>query len=118
MKVVWYKCKGNVWCYLDKVIADHPSIAGLKGIYIIWTGEKELKVLRVGYGTISEEINSNRNNLAIRAFFHLGVLISWAEVPEENIEGILEYLMKKLKPKFYNNPNNTKQISINFPWNH
>ena len=46
----WIKCTGDVWCKLNSINLDHEHFNGKNGIYIIWHGGSESKVVYVGKG--------------------------------------------------------------------
>ena len=116
MELVWFKCKGRVWCELNKVDADHPNLEGVKGVYIIWRGEKEHSVLRINHGTIVKEIMKNKKDHAIIAFSRFGVYVTWAAVPEEYIKNVHSYLDKILNPIIKDEAPNSMPLEVNLPW--
>ena len=54
MNLNWIKCQGNVWCKLYSVNLDHDHFNGKNGVYIIWHGGTEPKVVYVGQGKYQE----------------------------------------------------------------
>jgi hypothetical protein len=117
MEVEWYKCQGNIWCELNKVDIYHKFLDGLSGIYIIWYGGKEDRtVLRIGLGNIRQELESNKNDIAIQAFSKYNLQVSWAEVPLLKKKNILVWLNQKLNPKFKDNLPSAKPVETNLPW--
>jgi hypothetical protein len=115
MLLEWYKCRGGVWCELNKIDLDHKYIRKLEGVYVIWSGRQERKILRVGSGNIRSELTNNKKDLSILAFFHLGVYVSWAEVDSKE-NNIVTYLTTKLGPTIEVKLPNAQPISVNLPW--
>lgn len=116
MKIDWYKCEGDIWCDLEKVDAANKLFNQLDGVYVIWIGSLNRTVLRIGHGNIRSQISANKNDLAVRAFSHLGVYITWCKVSENNQKGIHAYLSKTMFPKIMDNVPKVNQIEVNLPW--
>lgn len=117
MIIDWCKCEPGVWCNLNKVDADHKNLKSVHGVYILWHGDVERTILLIGYGNIREEIVKNKNDIAVQAFSHLGVNISWAEVSSFKKKSVLAFLYNKLKPKIItDDPPKGSGTEVNLPW--
>jgi hypothetical protein len=113
----WYKCMGEVWCDLNRVDADHQNIAGISGAYIIWHGsDADHTVIKVGYGVVSKELKSNKDDIAVQAFAKYGLKVSWAEVPKSKLKGCAKYLTTSLKPKITEDIPKAKPFEVTSPW--
>ncbi len=116
MEVEWYKCQGDIWCDLNKVDADHKYLKGVDGIMIIWSS-KDRNVLKVDIGKISNLIKENKADIAIQAFAHLGLFVTWTDdVPMLKKNQVYSYLVTELKPKFLDEPAKKSPLAINLPW--
>lgn len=116
MHVDWYKCQGNVWCELNKIDAEHKYIKGLDGIIIIWSGEDK-NVLKVAKGNVSSEIKKNKEDIAVQAFSHLGLFVTWTDdVSMFNKSNVYSFLINKLKPKFVEDEPKKSGEEVNLPW--
>lgn len=113
----WHKCVGDIWCSLYKVDANHKNLRGFTGIYIIWAGkfEGERTVLYCGYDDIRKTILHYKEDIAIKAFEHLGVYISWADAPASKKKKITNYLIKKLSPKMSATIEKGGELEVNLP---
>lgn len=117
MEVDWIQCKGGVWCDLFKVDLNHSIFDGLDGVYIIWHGnDQNRQILRVGYGNIRQELQENKNDLAMQAFAHLGVRVTWAEISSLKRKGVNFYLNRELEPSLEKPYPNAMAMSVNLPW--
>ncbi|MFP4369168.1 MAG: hypothetical protein ACOC2K_02405 [Bacteroidota bacterium] len=116
MKVEWYRCTGWVWCNLYRLDIEHEYLDDLHGVYVIWAGENERKVLKVGRGYIREELKEMKNDLAIQAFSHHGVFVSWAEVSGFTQGGVELFLNNVLSPAISEDTPKALPIKINLPW--
>lgn len=116
MELEWFKCKGNVWCELKKIDLNHKYLSGIKGVYVIWYGEKNRTVLRVGSGNIQTSLIGNRNDIAVMAFASKKVFVSWAEVSMLSRSNVHAYLAQKLNPKFKDDYPDKSPTEVNLPW--
>ncbi len=117
IEVYWYKCKGNIWCELNKIDYKHKNLNGISGAYVLWYDMQTRVIIKVGYGIISEEIEKDINDLAIQAFAKYKPKITWCELFDDEIAPAINYLIMKLNPKI--KPNtipNGKPEEINLPW--
>ena len=115
MEIDWYKCKGDIWCDLNRLDLDHEYLSGLKGVYIIWCGTGDKSVVKIGKGLIPEELRSSREDLAVQAFAKLGLFVSWAEVGAVKRDSVEAYLSIELKPKI-SKPIRKTGTKVNLPW--
>ncbi len=118
MEVLWYKCQGDVWCELNKVDLTTKEMKSLTGVYVIWSGKSASNrlVLRVGSGNIVEELARHKRDLAMMAFFHLGVYVTWAEIPALKRRNVQFYLTTALRPKFEDKVPDLNPVQVNTPW--
>lgn len=113
----WHKCEGDIWCSIYKIDIDHKNIKHFVGQYIIWSGkfENERTVLLIGYGDIRKVILKAREDIAVKAFEHLGVFITWADIPVSKKREIHNYLLKTLSPKMTTKPEKGAELEIDIP---
>lgn len=117
MELDWYKCKGEIWCELNKLDITHRYIKGLIGVYIIWYEMPEKIIVKTGCGNISEELSKNKTDLAIQAFAKYKPKVTWAEVGKKEIEMVCAYINNFLKPKIsQDNLDLSKTVEVNLPW--
>lgn len=117
MEVEWHKCHGNIWCNIFKVDSQHKNIRGFNAQYILWSGkfQGEQNTLVVGYGDISKAVEKYREDIAIKAFEHLGVFITWADIPSSKRKQIHNYLLRKLSPTMTKEKMKGGELEINLP---
>jgi hypothetical protein len=111
MQLSWHKCKGDVWCTFAAVNVGHPAV-GVDGVYIIWKGSQ---VVYVGQGDISERIQAHRGEPQITRF-DPGLLVTWAEVPQEQRSGVENFLANSLDPAVGARRPLGPPIAVNSPW--
>ena len=116
IELEWTKCKGGIWCELNKLDLDHKLLQGLHGVYVLWSGRGDRSILRVGSGKIADELKKNMRELAVIAFFSHGVFVSWAETPLLKTKSIQSYLAMRLNPKIDDGQSNATPIDCNLPW--
>lgn len=117
LEVDWHKCEGNIWCSLYRIDANHKNLSGFTGLYLIWSGkfEGERNVLITGYGDIRKAILHYKEDIAVKAFEHLGVFISWADVPSSKKKSVINYLIKTLSPKMTTKLEKGGETEVNLP---
>ncbi|MBM2813410.1 MAG: hypothetical protein HW421_172 [Ignavibacteria bacterium] len=117
MEVDWYKCKGDVWCELDKIDLEHKYLKGLEGVYIIWSQpEGKRNILKVSFGSIRTELKRDKEDLSLMAFSNYGIFVTWADVSSFKRKGVASYLIDQLKPKFVEKNVQASHIDVNLPW--
>lgn len=116
MAVDWFKCKGGVWCNLFKLDLNHQYLEDINGIFIVWTGVDTISVLQVGSGNIQKELIKIKNDIAMKAFSHLGLYVSWAEVSSIKRSGMELYMIRELNPKMQRTEPNAIPLKVNLPW--
>ena len=105
------------WCALERV--DTSTITATQGVYVIWHGGDEPDTVRVGqafFGTIGEMLERHRTDADILAFRHLGLYVTWADIPDETLlDGVERYLGDALQP-LLGKPPAAEPVPVNLPW--
>ncbi|MGE5479738.1 MAG: hypothetical protein ACM3U1_04830 [Chloroflexota bacterium] len=113
----WFKCKGQVWCDLFKLDLEHEYLQGFSGIYVLWVGDApSRRVLRVGSGNIQKELQAVKKELAMQAFKHLGIRVSWAEISNIKRPGVELYFVQALNPAIITELPRAIPVKENLPW--
>lgn len=116
MATTWYKCKGDIWCELFKLDMDHEVLKKAEGVFIIWSGAKEKKFLKIGSGSIRSGLMSAKSDLAIQAFANIGVFVTWIEVGALKRSGVETYLHNNLRPLIVTSTPKSIPIKVRLPW--
>lgn len=117
MAADWYRCHGHVWCELFKVDLNHKYLRESSGVFVIWTGSDDNpSVLKVGCGPIPKRLSEIKKELAIQAFKHLGLFVSWTEMSSIKQKGVELYLINELTPKMQDEVPKAIPVKINLPW--
>jgi len=116
MATLWYKCQGSIWCELTKLDLQHEVLKKAEGVFIIWSGTKERKVLKVGSGLIRAALMNARTDISIQAFVNHGVFVTWADVGALKRSGVELYLINHLKPLIVPVTPKAIPIKIKLPW--
>jgi hypothetical protein len=93
--VTWVKCHGDVWCHLEWVDLRRVSATG---VYIIWHGGPQPRVVRIGQGDIATRLAAHRNDPQILIYKKDGLMVTWAEVSAAQIDGVERYLANQWVP--------------------
>ena len=107
----WIKCADNKWCPLLHVNLTAIS-EEVCGVYIIWSPQQ---VVRVGQGTIAERLSFQRQNTDVLAYAQQGLFVTWAEVPQSQLDGVELYLSQVFYPETGDRWPNTIPITVNLP---
>ncbi len=118
MKVEWKKCTGKEWCELYRLNTSHDYFQELEGVFIIWyiNDENDRSVLVIGSGNIASQVNTLKEDAAIRAFESHKVFVTWTIVPPKKSKGVTVFLHKKLQPMISNDPPKGFASKVNLPW--
>ncbi len=117
MEIDWYKCKGDIWCELNKLDIDHKYVKGITGVYILWYEVQKIEFVKIGHGKIRDELLNERKELAIQAFAKYKVKVTWAEVSKSKMGQVHAYLEDILKPTISSdNIDKTKKIEVDLPF--
>ena len=116
LNLIWQQCQGNVWCNLNAVDVSHAHFRNMNGVYMIWHGGSEARVVYVGSGDIGQRILEHRNDTRIQAFASLGLFVTWARVEASLQKGVEVYLASHWEPKVGERHPDVAHVAVNFPW--
>ena len=123
MQLKWNMCLGNVWCKLNAVNLEHEHFNNMNGVYIIWHGGTDPKVVYVGQGNIKACIEERRSDPRIQSYNHLDIYVTWARVPQERRDAVESYLVdtwnpivSKTEPEVPPMKVSPPSIEVNSPW--
>ena len=114
--LIWTRCQSEVWCKLNAVNLAHEHFSGIEGVYVIWHGGTEPKVVYVGQGEIKERLHAHRQDSAVQRYAYLGLYVTWAAVPEPDRNGVEAYLADKWNPLVGEIHPDVDPIIVNSPW--
>jgi hypothetical protein len=117
LDLVWTKCQGDVWGSLINIDLTHPYFDKIEGVYIIWHGGRNPRVVRVGQGVVRDKLNVQRKNKAILQYKNSGPLrATWATVDARYRDGVERYLTERLEPLVEDRPLTVLPIEVNLPY--
>ena len=112
----WGKCTGAQWCQLRSLNLQHPLFAGLRGLYIIWHGGSDPRVVYVGKGEIAERLEVHRTSPDILHYAPQGLFVTWSQIPEHQMNGVESFLVSALSPLENKQSPKFPPVSVNLPW--
>ncbi len=115
LQVTWIKSTEDTWCGLHTVNLAHNHFNNLSGVYLIWHGGATPHYVRVGQGNIRDRLTQHRTDPSINAYSNLGLFVTWAHVPDSQMDGIEAYLANQCNPLVGERFPNVRQISVNLP---
>ena len=117
LKLIWTKCQGDVWGSLININLTHPYLDNVEGVYIIWHGGKNPRVVRVGQGVVRDRLNASRKDKDIVQFKNIGPLnVTWATVGARYRDGVERYLTEMLEPLIEDRLLTVPPIEVNLPY--
>lgn len=111
--VTWVRCERQNWCRLETM-----TLAGIAsvGVYIIWYAGDPGRVVCSGQGNIAAQLARIRGDKDILSFRSRGtLLVTWAAVSPERIDGIERYLVDTWPPLIDGASPDAKPIEVNSP---
>lgn len=93
----WVKSIDGKW--LNLVNLDLTNIHAV-GVYIIWHGGENPRIVRVGQGNIASRLTAHRMNHQIMRFSDFGpLMVTWADVADPMERGGIErFMAQQFKP--------------------
>lgn len=114
MVVTWIQCT-NGWCSFSELDLQHPNLADVEGVYILWYTRDSSRPapVYVGQGVIADRLGEHRRNLHFAGYT---LFVTWAAIGPALKDGVESYLIRHLRP-----PNNqlvptADPITVNLPW--
>ena len=112
----WGKCTGGQWCLLRSLNLEHAVFENLQGLYIIWHGGSDPRVVYVGKGAIAERLGVHRTDPDILRYAHQGLFVTWSPVRRSRMDGVESFLVAVLEPLENKQIPDAPQVSVNLPW--
>ena len=110
----WARCAGGHWCPFLSIDLQHPEIADLEGVYIIWQAVSSDATIYVGQGHIASRLSRHRATPEITK--HSNLYVTWAAVGFPYRDGVERYLIDQLRPvETERAPATTQPIVVNLP---
>lgn len=117
MEVTWKKCAKDKWCTLKGVNIEHAYFKDRSGVFIIWFEEGYVDVVKVGHGSIKDQIARNRQDERVQLWGQRSPLfITWSEILPGQRNGVIKYLQMTLQPNIGDIYPVGEPIKVNLPW--
>ena len=144
MTVHWQKCQQILsWCRFNSDILNdsrltlylgqpmHRFKIDISGVYVIWAGIRDRKILRVGSGKIIQRFRKHLNDPDVLQYYSHGLYATWATIPlsykssnpfpttpfKDRMRGVERYLSIVLAPVLLGErfPANVEMVAVNPP---
>jgi hypothetical protein len=94
-----------------------PSAIDAVGVYVIWHEGNPSRVVYIGGGRVGDRLRFHQNDAEVLAYGRFGTLrVTWAAVPESQIEGVERYLLEYWKPLAGGRQLKVLPIAVNSPF--
>lgn len=111
--VSWVKSTTGEWLDLERVNLTSVTATG---VYIIWHGGSNPRVVYVGQGDVADRLSSHRGDRRILAYKNQGLYVTWAAVDRQSLDGVERYLADKWNPLVGDAHPNVIALAVNSPW--
>jgi hypothetical protein len=112
-KLQWIKYEDGSWCNFERV---DLSYANLKGVYCIWYNGNPGRVVRWGQGHVQSRVTQHRLNPEILAYKNKELLVTWASVAQDSLNGVEKYLSDAFPPLVGERFPEVLPLKVNSPW--
>ncbi len=116
LEVKWERTDQCYWHELMKIDFSDSLYNRLHGVFIIWHGGSNPRVLYIGQGHIAKELEKLKSKREIKKFELLGLFVTWAKFKPEHMNGIHRFLNDKLRPTLSMCKIEDHQIYVNLPF--
>lgn len=119
-ELYWVKSQDNTWLDLNRIdlqtMLRHPTRP--HGVYIIWHGGSDPKIVRIGTGDIVKKLIAHRDNPQITRYTRNGpLMVTWALQPDPRRQaGIASYLTEQFCPLVRDVPSGIPAIQVRSPF--
>lgn len=116
LTVKWGVCGDDGhWCSFENLNLT-GNIKNISGVYIIWHGGDQPRVVRVGQGDVADRIRAHRKDPEITKYARHGMFVTWASVPANQQNGVERYLADRWNPLVGDAFPVAAPIAVNSPW--
>ena len=116
LEVKWERTDQCYWHELMKINFSNPLYKRLHGVFIVWHGGSNPRVLFIGHGKIAKELEKVSFKREIKEFVQLGLYVTWAQFKPEHMKGVHRFLNDKLRPMLSMCKIEDHQIYVNLPF--
>jgi len=114
-RLLWAKSIDNKWLNLSNLDLTNLHATG---VYIIWHGGENPKIVRIGQGNIAARLAAHRLNHQIMRYVDSGpMMVTWAEIEDQAMrDGIETYLAKQFTPLIKDKVPEVRPIQASSPF--
>lgn len=96
-KLLWAKSIDNKWLNLTNLDLTNLHATG---VYMIWHGGENPRIVRIGQGNIAARLAGHRLNHQIMRFIESGpMMVTWAEIETQAVrDGVETFLATQFPP--------------------
>ena len=113
----WIKCQSGNWCSFLTVNLEHHHFVSMNGVYIVWHGGQDARVVVVGNGHIATQLRQQRSNPKVLGYVTHGLFVTWARVSEGHQAGAVNFLNERYSPLISTRvPGVREPVTVDTPW--
>ena len=114
-RLLWAKSIDNKWLNLSNLDLTNLHATG---VYLIWHGGENPRIVRIGQGNIAARLAAHRLNHQIMRYVESGpMMVTWAEIDDQATrDGIETYLVKQFTPLIKDKVPEVRPIQASSPF--
>ncbi len=114
-RLLWAKSIDNKWLNLSNLDLTNLHATG---VYIIWHGGENPRIVRIGQGNIAARLAAHRLNHQIMRYVESGpMMVTWAEIEDQAMrDGVEAYLAKQFTPLIKDKVPEVRPIQASSPF--
>ncbi len=114
-RLLWAKSIDNKWLNLSNLDLTNLHATG---VYMIWHGGENPRIVRIGQGNIAARLAAHRLNHQIMRYVESGpMMVTWAEIEDQAMrDGIEAFLSKQFTPLIKDKVPEVRPIQASSPF--
>lgn len=114
-KLLWAKSIDNKWLNLSNLDLTNLHATG---VYIIWHGGENPRIVRIGQGNIAARLAAHRLNHQIMRYVESGpMMVTWAEIDAQATrDGVEVHLVNQFTPLIKDKTAEVRPLQANSPF--
>ncbi len=114
-RLLWAKSIDNKWLNLSNLDLTNLHATG---VYMIWHGGENPRIVRIGQGNIAARLAAHRLNHQIMRYVESGpMMVTWAEIEDQAMrDGIEAFLAKQFTPLIKDKVPEVRPIQASSPF--
>ncbi|MFA6003351.1 MAG: GspE/PulE family protein [Elusimicrobiota bacterium] len=115
LQLAWVTSRGNAWCELFAIDIENAYFKNLEGVYVVWRGGVKPETIKVGQGSIRDNILAMRADPEVVKCKDSGLFLTWVALDKAQRDGVERFLRESLHPKIKTVSPAAAPVEVNLP---